>query len=83
MVNVDEIMAKMEATARAEGMALHPNGLPLYARWNCADGSVSWILTDSSGLACLPITSSVVSRHQAERFLQEKSGIFVQLGVAK
>ncbi|MFM0162898.1 hypothetical protein PQR39_21100 [Paraburkholderia sediminicola] len=75
MLNVDEIMAKMEVTAKAEGIALHPNGLGVYCRWNSDDGSISWVLTDSSGPACLPVATSIVDRDQAEQYLRELSGI--------
>lgn len=75
MVNVDEIMAKMEVTAKAEGIALHPNGLGVYCRWNCDDGSISWVLTDRSGPACVPITTSRVGRAVAEKVLRGLSGI--------
>jgi hypothetical protein len=75
MVNVDEIMAEMEAVAKVEGIAIHPNNLGVYCRWDCIDGSVQWVLTDSSGPACLPVTTSIVGRDQAEQYLRELSGI--------
>jgi hypothetical protein len=75
VLNVDEIMAKMEVTAKAEGIALHPNGLGVYCRWNSDDGSISWVLSVSTGPACLPVTTSSVDRGQAEQYLRELSGI--------
>lgn len=83
MVNVDEILAKMEKTARREGICLHPSGRGLYCRWDSSDGSLVWVLTEPSGFSCLPVSTSAVSRDRAERYLREASGIFISLGASK